>query len=134
MEHGLLMTVGLREKSMVFDEFADSEEVHAELLQAYPKLHSGAGYVTFSSHNQYIYRDFRYELLRTSESNTHRLKVIPPPPSGYTVAYLKSVTGQAEVYVRPLQKDLYESPAAEKETVRIYASLCTITFIPPLPQ
>ena len=41
---------------MVFDEFADSEEVHTE-LPGTPKLHSGGGYVTFSSHNQFIYCD-----------------------------------------------------------------------------
>ena len=52
MERGVLMTAGLGEKSIVLDEVADAEEVHMELLQAYPRLQSGGGYVTFSFHNQ----------------------------------------------------------------------------------
>ena len=60
----------------------------------------------------------RYELLRTNKRNSHKLDIIPPP-SGYTVAYLKSVTGQAKIYIRPLQKDLDPSPAQGEETVRI---------------
>lgn len=61
----------------------------------------------------------RYELLRTNERNTHRLEIIPPPSSGYTVSYLKSVTSQAKVYVRPLQKDLDLSPTQGEETVSV---------------
>ena len=41
------MTAGLGEKSLVFSEDADSEEVHIELLEAYPKLRSAGGYVSF---------------------------------------------------------------------------------------
>ena len=37
------------------------------------------------------------------------------------------------MYVRPVPKDLDESPAAEEETVRIYTSRCTVTFIFPPP-
>ena len=51
--------------------------------------------------------------LRTCED------VIPPPPSGYDVTYLKSVAGQAKIYVRPLQKDLDLTPTGEVDTVSV---------------
>lgn len=41
------MTAGLGEKYLVFSEDADAEEVHLELLQAYPKVQTVGGYVTF---------------------------------------------------------------------------------------
>ena len=47
MQRGELMTAGLGEKCLVLNEDADSEEVHPELLQACPKLHTAGGYVTF---------------------------------------------------------------------------------------
>ena len=56
MQRGKLMTAGLGEKFLVFNEDADAEEVHFELLQAYPKLHTAGGYVTFCilMHNRFI--------------------------------------------------------------------------------
>ena len=38
--------------------------------------------------------------------------IIPCPPSGYTIVYLKNVAGQAKMYIRQLQKDLDLSPVA----------------------
>ena len=38
------------------------------------------------------------------------LHVIPQPAEGYTVSYLKEVVRQAEVYIRPLQRDLKLTP------------------------
>jgi hypothetical protein len=76
------MQAGLGVKTMSFVESSDAEMLHEEdLLQAFPKLCQGGG----------------YELLRTSQHNTRSLDVIPPPPSGYTVAYLRSVAGQAKI-------------------------------------
>ena len=41
-----------------------------------------------------------YELLRVGARN-RCLEVIPIPPGGYTVEYLKDVVQQAKVYIRP---------------------------------
>lgn len=114
------MTAGLGKKPLVFIEDADSEEVHVELLYAYSKLHMAGGYGLFCFPVQGLVANCRYKILRTSETNTHKLEVIPSPPSGYIEAYLKSVTGQAKVYVRPLQSNLDLSPAAAEETVGVF--------------
>ena len=58
-------------------------------LEVYPKLSHGGG-----------------ELLRPSSTNG--LVLIPQPPSGYTVSYIRDCSGigQAIVIIRPLQVDL----------------------------
>ena len=38
------------------------------------------------------------------------LEVVPVPPSGYNVQYLKSILSQAKAYVRPIQKHLLLEP------------------------
>ena len=45
MDRGHLMQAGLGEKLLSFDEFADAEDIHSNLLAAFPKLHAGGGYV-----------------------------------------------------------------------------------------
>ena len=45
-----------------------------------------------------------YELLRAT--NGRLLEVIPLPPDGYSVAYLRDVAQQAKIYIRPIQKYL----------------------------
>ena len=58
------MTAGLGEKYLVFSEDADAEEVHLELLQAYPKLQTAGGYVTFCILIYNIFpHNFSYELI-----------------------------------------------------------------------
>ena len=103
MDRGRLMQAGLGGETLSIMESADAEDLHHDLLEAFPKLRAGGG----------------YELLRTSERNNRTLDVIPPPLSGYTVAYFKSVAGQAKIYVRPLQKDLDLTPTQREDTVRL---------------
>ena len=103
MDRGRLMQAGLGGKTLSMMESADAEDLHHDLLEAFPKLRSGGG----------------YKLLRTSERNNRTLDVIPPPLSVYTVAYLKSVAGQAKIDVRPLQKDLDLTPTQGEDTVRL---------------
>ena len=55
--------------------------------------------------------------MRSSDRSNRSLAVIPSPSSGYTIAYLRSVAGQAKVYIRPLQKDLDLSPVDESDAV-----------------
>ena len=107
MERGHLMQAGLGAKTLSFMQSTDADDLHYDLLEAFPKLRAGGG----------------YELLRASERNTRSLDVIPPPPSGYTVAYLKSVAGQAKIYIRPLQKDLDLTPTLGEDTVRLITIL-----------
>ena len=68
----------------------NSSDLYDDLIQAYPKLSTGGG----------------FELLRSCDGNIKQLAVIPPPPGGYTVSYLKSIMAQAKVYIRPLQQNL----------------------------
>ena len=107
MEKGQLIQAGLGGKLLCMFEHCDADELHHELLNTFPKLRAGGG----------------YELLRSSQRNNRNLEVIPPPPSGYSVSYLKGVVGQAKIYIRPLQQSLDTSPIEGEDTVR-YACMC----------
>ena len=118
IERGHLMQAGLGGKSLSFMETSDAEMLHEDLLDAFPKLRTGGG----------------YELLRANERNTRCLDVIPPPPGGYTVEYLKGVAGQAKVYIRPLQKDLDLSPTEGEGVVSVIYELKQCVLCDPIPQ
>lgn len=91
MQAGELMRAGLGRKSLSVLSFANSAELHEEILSTFPALVDGGG----------------YELIRAGEGgNRNSLVVIPQPPEGYNVDYLKEVVRQAKVYIRPLQQDL----------------------------
>lgn len=60
------------------------------MMSCYPKLSDGGG----------------FELLRVPDGGGKQIDVIPIPEGGYDVPYLKAVIHHAQVYVRPLQKDL----------------------------
>ena len=105
-ERGYLLQAGLGGKTLSFIESSDAEELHQDLLEAFPKLCTAGG----------------YELLRTDDRNSRTLSVIPPPP---TVAYLKNVTGQAKIYIRPLQKNLDTTPLQDEDTVSFKQSFLT---------
>lgn len=66
----------------------DYDDVHYYIVEAFPKLKEAGG----------------YELLRAS--NGRVLELIPVPPDGYSVSYLKDVMQQAKIYIRPIQKCL----------------------------
>lgn len=96
-----LIRAGLGGARLSLFENGDAWEFHEQLVEKFPKLHDGGG----------------YELLRTVGSS-HELQIIPPPSGGYTTLYVKSVVGQAKVYVRPLQKDLsLEEVGTESDVV-----------------
>ena len=47
--------------------------------------------------------------------------ILPPPPPGYTVSFLKSINGHAKVYIRPLQTNLsMEIVHCENEVCKMY--------------
>ena len=90
---------GLGEKSITINKFADGQEIHDELLFGFPKLQKGGG----------------YELLRIVDSATKELDIITAPAGGYSVEYLKAVTGSAKIFVRPLQTELDMEAAEDPE-------------------
>ena len=90
-----LTNAGLGEKKVIFnDKKCLWQHVKSVLEHEYPKLKDIDG---------------AFEILRSSGSR-RSLEVIPIPPKGYTVPYLKEALGQAIGYVRPLQKNLDNSP------------------------
>lgn len=105
IDRGHLIQAGLGEKLLSFVDIDDAEMLHENLLQAFPRLREGGG----------------YELLRTCDRSSRILDVIPPPPSGYDITYLISVAGQANLYVRPLQKDLDLRPVQGDDTVSVWS-------------
>ena len=82
--------VGLGEKTIIFTKCGNSEHVHEKILEAYPMLAGVGG----------------YQILRTGERGNRHLIVLPIPPGGYTVAFLKSTLASAKGYIRPFQKDI----------------------------
>lgn len=80
---------GLGRKSLSFLEAAEGDDIKWEIMHQFLKLKEAGG----------------YELLRVG-SLSRSLEVIPIPPGGYTVQYLKDVVQQAKVYIRPIQADL----------------------------
>ena len=81
---------GLGEKTITFSKGGNSEHVHGKILEAYPDLASVGG----------------YQILRSGERGNRQLMVIPIPPGGYTVNYLKTTLASAKGYLRPFQKDI----------------------------
>lgn len=115
LEAGELLRAGLGKKHLSFYHNSDSSEVHIEILEAFPQLSTAGG----------------YQLMRVGDTGGQRneLRVIPPPPEGYTIAYLQEVLRQAKVYVRPLQKDLMLTPIADDRTeVSISTGACWYQF------
>ena len=84
-----LTMAGLGEKKVLFDKNGKWSHINKTLLEAFPKLKDGGG----------------YEILRTADGRK-QLIVVPCPPGGYTITYLKGVLNQAKAYVRPIQKSL----------------------------
>ena len=90
MDKAELIRAGLGPRKLSFFEFCENWEFHDEIIAAFPKLRSGGG----------------YELLRSSVGNTKDLEVVPPPQGGYTASFLKSVVGQAKIFIRPMEQCL----------------------------
>ena len=102
MDKALLIRAGLGPRKLSLFEYGESFEFHESITSAFPRLAQGGG----------------YELLRTKQNTNRELCVIPPPPGGYTVDYLKSMVSQAKIYIRPIQRDLPLTPViAESDDV-----------------
>ena len=83
LQAGKLMRAGLGKKSLSVLSFGDSAELLEEIMCTFPSLKAAGG----------------YELLRVGEGKGERnsLILIPQPPEGYTVDYVKEVVRQAKV-------------------------------------
>ena len=57
-------------------------------------------------------QDGGFEFLRCERKY---LGVVPSPPGGYTVEYLRGTLNQAKGYIRSLQRDLTEEPTTSVE-------------------
>lgn len=97
-DYSVMAASGLGKAKLHLFEESTAMDIHLAVLQQYPKLAECGG----------------YEFLRTYE-NTKKLNVMTPPPEGYTGSFLKNVLGQANCYIRPIQKDidLKDCPAIE---------------------
>ena len=84
-----LQVAGLGKKKVCIYSKANATEVKTKLEEVYPKLASGGG----------------FEILRRM---SNELVLIEPPPSGYSVGFLRDIAGlgQAIAFVRPLQRNL----------------------------
>ena len=79
---------GLGEKKLLFPCNGNAAQVQEVIIDAFPALQTAGG----------------YEVLRTADGRSKALICIPTPVSGISVAFLKSVLGQAK---GPLQKDIF---------------------------
>ena len=83
-----LLLAGLGERELCMSWYGDSDEVYDVIMKTYSNLSEGGG----------------YELLRQVCGCT--MEIIPLPPEGYTVQYLKSTVQNAKIYIRPIQRQL----------------------------
>ena len=98
-EKTALCNCGLGDGSITFEINGGSDYCHSKILEKYPKLAMAGG----------------YELLlhQRGSGDDAGFHPIKPP---YTPSRLKDFSGQAKIYIRPLQKDLaieYEEQAVE---------------------
>ena len=95
---GKLAIAGLGERKVSFPPGKGCKVLIDALEEEFPKLRQGGG----------------FEILRCEGKS---LRVIPPPPGGYTVDYLRGTLNQAKGYIRPLQRDLPKEATASEVSV-----------------
>lgn len=94
-----LLAAGLGRKKLTFGNRDDAPTFKRKMEDAYPKLKEGSG----------------FEVLR-SGARPGELLLIKPPPSGYTVPFLRDGAGlgQALIYIRPIQENLDETEVKQE--------------------
>ena len=94
-----LLAAGLGRKKLTFGNRDDAPTFKRIMEDAYPKLKEGGG----------------FELLR-SGARPGELLLIKPPPSGYTLPFLRDGAGlgQALIYTRPIQENLDETEVKQE--------------------
>lgn len=106
-----LQAAGLGRRKICFHSKAKFAELREKLEEEFPKLKTGGGFV----------------LMRSGHLGNSCLATIIPPASGYTVPFLRDLSGlgQATAYIRPLQRDLDSTPVSAE--VRLLHTLRTST-------
>ena len=97
-ERTALKLAGLGEKKFAVYAYSTAGELAREFYEEFPKLQDAGG----------------FELLRASDVGGKHLVLIDIPLDGYSVEYLQAVVKSAKIFIRPLQKDLDESPLEDK--------------------
>jgi hypothetical protein len=72
-----------------------------------------------------------FEFLRSGGARRD-LEVIPMPPLGYNMPYLKDSIGQAIAYIRPVQVNLAKTPINKVFYCLYIAYICVTTSTIPL--
>ena len=105
-----LLAAGLGRKKLTFGNRDDAPTFKRKMEDAYPKLKLGGG----------------FDLLR-SGVRPGELLLIKPPPSGYTVPFLRDGAGlgQALIYVRPIQQNLDISEVKQEVVSYAFNYNCT---------
>ena len=112
MEKLKLQKAGLGRRRISFHKDSNAISVKAKLEEVYPRLVSGGG----------------FEILRSGLSPKDLQLLTPPSNSGYSVQFLRDVSGLGQViaYVRLVQADLDSSPLdldiqiAEAPTTKVF--------------
>ena len=107
VDKGKLAIAGLGEKKVSFPQGKGCKVFIDSIEGEFPKLKDGGG----------------FEILRADGKD---LRLIPPPPGGYTVEYMRGVLNQAKGYIRPLQKDLSTNSVLSAEVCYIFSLLITL--------
>ena len=59
-----------------------------------------------------------------SGGQRNTLQLIPSPPEGYTVNYVKEVVRQAKVYIHPVQRNLSLQPKPSQSDIVSFFDVC----------
>lgn len=98
VEKETLAIAGLGERKIAFPAGKGCRVLVDTIEREFPKLKQGGG----------------FEVLR---SDGKSLRVIPPPPGGYAVEYLRGTLNQVKGYIEPLQRNLPEEAVTSEELV-----------------
>ena len=97
LEH---IDAGLGRRKITFDGDGDANHVSTKLEEMFPKLSECGG----------------FEILR-SQGAKEKLRLVNPPKSGYSVSFLRDLSGLggAVAYIRPIQLDISLSKTEEMD-------------------
>lgn len=99
-ERATLKLAGLGEKRLTVHANATALELQGDLLREFPKLEHGGG----------------HEMLRATDGGGKDLIPIVMPSYGYTVEYLQAIVKSGKIYIRPIQRNLDDTPKDEVHT------------------
>ena len=102
-EKAELMQAGLGLRSLSLTDSTDPDVFMREIMEAYPKLQNVGG----------------FDLLRTGSKRHNMLEVLLIPSTGHSASFVRSLVGQAKVYIRPIQQDIGLEAQEDSGTVSV---------------